>query len=75
MRRVIHLNVTVLEKISKHDIYYEKRINRGLFISKIRKAKNADLNGAINIMKKVINLEKIYGKWLYNPRLLNNISA
>ena len=60
-----------LEKVCKHEEYDGRRINRGLFISKIGKAINADLNGAINIMRKEINLKKIIGNGLYNPCFLN----
>jgi IS605 OrfB family transposase len=59
-----------LEKIGKKEIYDGVRKNRGLFISKTGKALNADLNGAINIMRKVINLKKIEGIKLYNPTQL-----
>ena len=60
-----------MEKVCKHEEYDGRRINRGLFISKIGKAINADLNGAINIMRKEINLKKIIGNGLYNPCILN----
>ena len=46
------------------------RKHRGLFISKIGKAINADLNGAINIMRKVIKLKEIKGVGIYNPTIL-----
>ena len=59
-----------LEKICKHDIYYGKRIERGLFISKNGKAINSDLNGAINIMRKIINKKEIKGDSIYNPKIL-----
>jgi IS605 OrfB family transposase len=59
-----------LEKIGKKDFYDGKRKNRGLFISKIGKAINADLNGAINIMRKVIDFKNIYGLMLFNPTFL-----
>ena len=60
-----------LEKISKHDVYDGKRIKRGLFLSKTGKVINADLNGAINIMRKQLNLLKITGEGLYNPKRIN----
>jgi IS605 OrfB family transposase len=59
-----------LENLGKNEIYSGSRIHRGLFISKIGKAINADLNGAINIMRKVINLTKINGINLFNPQIL-----
>ncbi len=42
------------EKICKHDSYVGKRVKRGLFKTKEGKLVNADLNGALNIMKKAI---------------------
>ena len=40
------------EEIKKKDEYSGKRIKRGLFQSGIRKLINADVNGALNILKK-----------------------
>ena len=59
-----------LEKLSKNEFYLGKRIHRGLFISSIGKAINADLNGAINIMRKVVNLTKVSGINIFNPQIL-----
>jgi putative transposase len=42
------------EDICHHDKYVGKRIKRGLFKSKSGKIINADLNGSLNIMKKVV---------------------
>lgn len=41
-----------LEKICKHDEYIGKRIKRGLFKTKNNILINADINGAINILRK-----------------------
>jgi len=60
-----------LEHLGKNNNYTGERIYRGLFISKTGKALNADLNGAINIMRKVIDLEKIVGNKLFNPTILS----
>jgi putative transposase len=59
-----------LEKLGKNEVNVGNRIHRGLFISSIGKAINADLNGAINIMRKVINLTEISGNKIYNPQIL-----
>ena len=59
-----------LEDLKKQDNYDGIRKHRGLFISKTGKAINADLNGAINIMRKVIKLKNIHGLRLYNPTKL-----
>ena len=32
---------------------------------------NADLNGDINIMRKIINMKEIKGNSIYNPKILN----
>ena len=45
----------VLESIYKHDKYKGKRIKRGLFQSSVGKLINADVNGALNIMRKVVD--------------------
>lgn len=42
-----------LESIEKHDVYLGSRIKRGLFRSKLGLI-NADVNGALNILRKVI---------------------
>ena len=42
------------EPIKKHENYLGKRVKRGLFKSKEGKLINADLNGSLNILKKVI---------------------
>lgn len=42
-----------LEKIGRHETYAGKRVKRGLFKSREGILINADLNGAINIMRKV----------------------
>lgn len=57
-----------LEKIGKHAQYLGKRIRRGLFSSP-KGLINADLNGAINIMRKVVDLKEIKGKNLFNPKV------
>lgn len=42
------------EEMCHHDKYQGKRIKRGLFRTSDRKTINADVNGALNIIKKVI---------------------
>ena len=42
------------EPLCKHDSYCGRRIHRGLFKSSSGKLINADVNGALNILKKVI---------------------
>lgn len=42
------------EEVCKHEKYLGKRIKRGLFKSKEGKLINADLNGSLNILKKVV---------------------
>jgi len=44
-----------LEAIQKHEEYMGKRIKRGLFVSKEGIIINADVNGAINILRKATN--------------------
>ena len=49
------------ELLCKHEDYCGKRIHRGLFRSSNGKLINADVNGALNILKKVV------GKYDYDP--------
>ena len=61
-----------LEEVCKHQTYLGKRIKRGLFSSGTHKLLNADLNGAINIMRKYYlrngyKIAQIKGVNLYNP--------
>lgn len=48
------------EDICKHEKYVGKRIKRGLYKASDGRLINADVNGALNILKKVI------GKFEYN---------
>lgn len=52
------------EEICKHNEYKGKRIKRGLYKSSDGRLINADINGALNILKKVI------GKYVYDPILV-----
>jgi len=61
-----------LEKICKHDEYAGKRIKRGLFQSSTNKLINADVNGAFNIMRKVV--DDSYANKIVNSGLLFNPS-
>jgi IS605 OrfB family transposase len=62
-----------LEEIKHQENFSGKRIERGLFQSQ-KGLINADLNGAINIMRKKINLTKITGFCLNNPIVVNVIT-
>ena len=42
------------ESVEKHESYLGKRIKRGLFRSVKNRIINADLNGSLNILKKVV---------------------
>lgn len=44
-----------LEKIEKHEEYKGKRIHRGLFQSNTNQLLNADINGALNILRRGIS--------------------
>lgn len=52
------------EEICKHEEYKGKRIKRGLYKSSDGRLINADINGALNILKKVI------GEYEYDPILV-----
>lgn len=66
-----------LEKIEKHVQYLGKRVKRGLFQSSVGKLLNADVNGALNIMRKVVDdsyISKIVNRgWLFQPLKLKNL--
>ena len=61
-----------LEIICKHDVYKGKRIKRGLFQSSVGKLINADVNGALNIMRKVVG-DSYVSKIIYSGRLFRPI--
>lgn len=67
------------EKIGKHENYLGKRKNRGLFQSSVGKLINADINGALNIMRKVVgdsceSIRRIIDRGLlFNPVRITNV--
>ena len=67
-----------LEEIGKHEEYIGKRKKRGLFQSGTGKLINADVNGALNIMRKVAGdsgcVARIIGRGLlFRPRRLGDL--
>ena len=60
-----------LEEVNIHETYKGKRIKRGLFSSSTNKLLNADINGAINIMRKCFPITKVTGIRLFNPTVLH----
>ena len=65
-----------LESIEQHEKYSGKRIKRGLFQSSIGKLINADVNGSLNILRKVVDDSEIISKiinsgWLFQPIRVN----
>ena len=48
-----------LEPIQKHEKYLGKRVKRGLFQSSIEKLINADVNGALNILRKSVACDSL----------------
>ena len=47
------------EEVKRHDTYKGSRIKRGLFLSSTGKALNADINGALNILRKYLHLNEV----------------
>jgi putative transposase len=43
-----------LEPVGKHEVYAGKRVKRGLFRASDGRCLNADINGAYNILRKVV---------------------
>lgn len=66
-----------LEKVGKHEKYLGKRVKRGLFQSSVGKLINADVNGAVNILRKVVDdfyVNKIINSgFLFNPIKIRNL--
>ena len=60
-----------LEEIKKHDNYQGLRIKRGLYSSGKKVLINADLNGAINMRKKLLLENIIDNKRIFNPKKVN----
>ena len=58
---VRHTGMNPIECIKKHESFKGKRMKRGLFKSEKGLLINADLNGALNILRKVI------GNFNYDP--------
>ena len=58
-----------LETIGRHETYLGKRKKRGLFQSSVGKLVNADVNGALNIMRKVVGDSKIISRIINSGRL------
>ena len=70
--------MNALEKIEKHEVYMGKRVKRGLFQSSVCKLINADVNGALNIARKVFGdsglIPQIINRGLlYNPVKFNSV--
>lgn len=66
------------EPIEKHDEYLGKRKKRGLFQSSTGRLINADVNGALNIMRKVVGdspyiKEIVDSGRLFRPKKLNDL--
>jgi IS605 OrfB family transposase len=59
-----------LEEINYHETYKGIRTKRGIFSSSTKKLINSDINGAINIMRKYIPLNKITGRNIFNPQII-----
>lgn len=66
-----------LEGLHKQEVYKGQRIKRGLFQSSVGKLLNADVNGALNIMRKVVDdsfVRKIIDSGLlYRPIQIRNV--
>ena len=77
MRKATHPNVMhSREEIKKHETYLGKRVKRGLFQFSIGKLINADVNGSLNILRKVVCdseqlVQIINSGWLFQPLRVN----
>lgn len=62
-----------MEEIRKHELYLGKRVKRGLFRSSTGKYINADVNGAVNILRKVVGESDCISQITGSGRLLRPI--
>ena len=60
-----------LEEVNFHETYKGNRLKRGLFSSSTKKLLNADVNGAVNIMRKCFPITKVTGVRLFNPIVMH----
>ena len=61
------------ESVSKHEAYLGKRVKRGMFRSSVGKLINADVNGAVNIIRKVVGDSEITSRIIGSGLLLSPI--
>ena len=61
------------EEIGKHESYLGKRVKRGLFRSSTGRYINADVNGAVNILRKVVGESDCINQIIGSGRLLRPI--
>lgn len=61
------------EPVGKHEAYLGKRVKRGLFRSSVGKLINADVNGAVNILRKVVGDSEITSRIIDSGLLLSPI--
>ena len=62
-----------LESIGKHEEYKGKRVKRGLFQSSTGKLVNADVNGALNIRRKVVGDSECVTRIIDSGRLFRPV--
>lgn len=61
------------EPVGKHETYLGKRVKRGLFRSSVGKLINADVNGAVNILRKVVGDSEITSRIIGSGLLLSPV--
>lgn len=64
-----------MESLGHKEVYQGTRLRRGLYKSSTGQLINADLNGAINIMRKVLNMRKVDGLGIFNPLSLQILTS
>lgn len=62
-----------MEEVGKHDPYLGKRVKRGLFRSSTGRYINADANGAVNILRKVVGDSDCINRITGSGRLLRPV--
>lgn len=61
------------EPVGKHEAYLGKRVKRGMFRSSVGKLINADVNGAVNILRKVVGDSEITSRIIDSGLLLSPV--
>ena len=66
------LGINFVLQVEKHESYKGSRIKRDLFKSSVGKLINADINGALNILRKFLNSSKGTGEFSVLQKIIGS---